>query len=242
MPMMQTRRRFLTTLSLAGAAGPGPRAAVAGRRGAARNHHCPPRAGSRRSASPPSMSAEELLRAEGFTDVRYVDAPIYGGGQRGDRRTARSISICTSPRSSSPRSMAARRSPCSPACMSAASNCSPMTASAASTDLKGKRVGVGSVGIEHTAVRIGHGRPCRARPDKDIHWVTDPAAKPSELFAEGKIDAFLGSPPEPQELRARNIGHVIVNSSVDRPGRSISAACWRATGSTCGNIRSRPSA
>src|SRR5256885_4105690 len=38
-----------------------------------------------------------------------------------------------------------------------------------------------------------------------------------ELFAEGKIDAFLGFPPEPQELRARNIGRVIVNSAVDRP-------------------------
>ena len=38
-----------------------------------------------------------------------------------------------------------------------------------------------------------------------------------ELFAEGKIDAFLGFPPEPQELRARKIGHVIVNSAVDRP-------------------------
>ena len=32
-----------------------------------------------------------------------------------------------------------------------------------------------------------------------------------ELFAEGKIDAFLGFPPEPQELRARKIGHVILN-------------------------------
>ena len=35
---------------------------------------------------------------------------------------------------------------------------------------------------------------------------------PLELFAEGKIDAFLGFPPEPQELRARQIGHVIVNT------------------------------
>ena len=52
---------------------------------------------------------------------------------------------------------------------------------------------------------------------KDIHWVTDPSIKPIELFAEGKIDAFLGTPPEPQDLRARHIGHVIVNSTVDRP-------------------------
>ena len=38
-----------------------------------------------------------------------------------------------------------------------------------------------------------------------------------ELFADGKIDAFLGLPPEPQELRGRNFGRVIVNSVLDRP-------------------------
>jgi NitT/TauT family transport system substrate-binding protein len=54
-------------------------------------------------------------------------------------------------------------------------------------------------------------------PMKDIHWVTDPKVKPIELFAQDKIDAFLGFPPEPQDLRARHIGHVIVNSAVDRP-------------------------
>ena len=37
------------------------------------------------------------------------------------------------------------------------------------------------------------------------------------LLAEGKIDAYLGFPPEPQELRARKIGHVVVNSGRDRP-------------------------
>jgi NitT/TauT family transport system substrate-binding protein len=54
-------------------------------------------------------------------------------------------------------------------------------------------------------------------PIKDIHWVTDPRVKPIERFVEGKIDAFLGFPPEPQDLRARHIGHVIVNTAVDRP-------------------------
>ena len=38
-----------------------------------------------------------------------------------------------------------------------------------------------------------------------------------QLFAEGRIDAFLGFPPEPQELRERGIGHVVVNSTLDRP-------------------------
>ena len=51
-------------------------------------------------------------------------------------------------------------------------------------------------------------------PAKDIRWVTSASPKPMELFADGKIDAFLGFPPEPQELRARKIGHVIFNSAV----------------------------
>ena len=38
-----------------------------------------------------------------------------------------------------------------------------------------------------------------------------------ELFAERKVDAFLGAPPEPQELRARKIGHVILNTTTDKP-------------------------
>jgi NitT/TauT family transport system substrate-binding protein len=54
-------------------------------------------------------------------------------------------------------------------------------------------------------------------PQKDIKWVTRPSAEVLRLFTEGKVDAFLGFPPEPQELRARKIGHVVVNSGVDRP-------------------------
>jgi len=36
-------------------------------------------------------------------------------------------------------------------------------------------------------------------------------------FAEGKADAFLGFPPKPQQMRARKIGHVIVDTGADRP-------------------------
>jgi NitT/TauT family transport system substrate-binding protein len=71
MPMMQTRRRFLTTLSLAGAAGlVGPQRAPAAE-GALETATV-------RIANVPGICiapqyvAEELLRAEGFTDVRYV--------------------------------------------------------------------------------------------------------------------------------------------------------------------------
>ena len=38
-----------------------------------------------------------------------------------------------------------------------------------------------------------------------------------QRFVEGEVDAFLGFPPEPQELRDRNIGRVILNTAIDTP-------------------------
>src|SRR3989442_9578679 len=37
------------------------------------------------------------------------------------------------------------------------------------------------------------------------------------LLAEATRDALMACPPVPQEMRARRIGHVVVNSAVDRP-------------------------
>jgi NitT/TauT family transport system substrate-binding protein len=52
-------------------------------------------------------------------------------------------------------------------------------------------------------------------PTRDIEWVA--TGDQMQLFIEGKIDAFLASPPEPQELRDRHIGHTILATSVDQP-------------------------
>jgi NitT/TauT family transport system substrate-binding protein len=54
-------------------------------------------------------------------------------------------------------------------------------------------------------------------PRKDIKWVTHPIGESAAVLVTGKADALVGFPPVPQELRARAIGRVIVNSSVDRP-------------------------
>jgi NitT/TauT family transport system substrate-binding protein len=85
-------------------------------------------------------------------------------------------------------------------------------------DLKGRTVGVArydSAGVKPlltimTAL-VG------LDPAKDLRWVAGPSLRPMDLFVEGKIDAFLAGPPELQEVRARNIGHVIVSSITDRP-------------------------
>jgi len=84
-------------------------------------------------------------------------------------------------------------------------------------DLKGKTVGVQAMGSLGNTLVLMMAAQVGLDPDKDIHWVADPAVKPIELFTQGKIDAFLGFPPEPQELRARHIGRVILNSATDRP-------------------------
>jgi NitT/TauT family transport system substrate-binding protein len=84
-------------------------------------------------------------------------------------------------------------------------------------DLKGRSVGAPAlessahVFISAMAALVG------LDPAKDINWVTSAEPKPIELFLDGKVDAFLGFPPEPQRLRAQGVGNVIVNSAQDRP-------------------------
>jgi NitT/TauT family transport system substrate-binding protein len=85
------------------------------------------------------------------------------------------------------------------------------------TDLKDKNVGVPSLGSSPHLFLSAIVAYVGLDPDKDIHWVVTSSIKPMELYADGKIDAFLGFPPEPQHLRAHNIGKVILNSAVDRP-------------------------
>jgi NitT/TauT family transport system substrate-binding protein len=85
------------------------------------------------------------------------------------------------------------------------------------SELKGRRVGI------QTLASSGHlylsiiARHVGLDPKEDIEWVVPSSGNAMELFAEGETDAFLGFPPEPQELRARRIGRVILNTIMDRP-------------------------
>jgi NitT/TauT family transport system substrate-binding protein len=54
-------------------------------------------------------------------------------------------------------------------------------------------------------------------PRKDVTIVTHPPREAMRLFEEKQVDAYVAAPPIAQELRAKHIGHVVVNSSVDRP-------------------------
>jgi NitT/TauT family transport system substrate-binding protein len=85
-------------------------------------------------------------------------------------------------------------------------------------DLKGKAVAIGSIGgVDHVWLSsmlayVG------IDPRSEINWVTTSRwGEAQRLFVEGKVAAFLAFPPEPQELRAKKIGTVILNTTLDRP-------------------------
>lgn len=84
-------------------------------------------------------------------------------------------------------------------------------------DLKGKTVAITQIGgADHVflsviAAYVG------LDPNKDINWITHPIAESKQLFADGKIDAFLAFPPLAQELQDKKIGHVVLNSMMDDP-------------------------
>jgi NitT/TauT family transport system substrate-binding protein len=84
-------------------------------------------------------------------------------------------------------------------------------------DLKGKTVAIPELGSPGHVFLSSMMAYVGLDPGKDVNWVTYLRAESMRLLAEGKIDAYLGFPPDPQELRTKQIGHVIVNSNVDRP-------------------------
>ena len=215
MTLLQTRRRFLTTLSAVSAAGlvSAPRAPVA--------EEAPPETTTVRLAKTdgiciaPQYVADDLLRAEGFIDIRYVDVPetttrveaIAHGALDFSANFAAPLTVAVA--SGQPITLLAG---VHVGCFELFGNDSIRSIS----DLKGKSVGVPGLGSNQHVFLAAMAAHVGLDPG-DIRWVTSRSPKPRELFVAAQIDAFLGFPPEPQELRAQNIRHVVVNSAVDRP-------------------------
>jgi len=159
----------------------------------------------------PQYVSEQLLRAEGFTDIRYVELPFGGLAEelgRGQIDFASDLSL--------KHIMGIDRGAPITIVSGVHGGCYELYARSdirAIPDLKGKRVGEtgGSELVSMMAAWVG------LDPKRDLTIVTDSAANPMEMFAQGKLDAHLAFPPEVQELRARKAGHVILRTAVDRP-------------------------
>jgi NitT/TauT family transport system substrate-binding protein len=210
-----SRRRFLGGVTLAGMAGllgahPRPVAAE------------PPPETTRirllqftNSCQAPLYLSEELLRTEGLTDVQWVRAD---DGVVSQFLAAGTIDLGMN--FVGPNLIGLEAG--DPAMILAGGHvgCFELVGSdrvRSIRDLKGKTVAIrGLGGPEHVflsamAAYVG------LDPQRDITWVRHVTADTVALFAEGKIDAFMPFAMMAQELRAKQIGHVVVNSAVDRP-------------------------
>jgi NitT/TauT family transport system substrate-binding protein len=213
---MMSRRTFLRVASSAGGA-----ALV--HRPAARADAEPPPETTRlrliRTASmcwAPQYAAEELLKAEGFSDVTYLATPP-------GRPVSKSLTAGEADLSMNfvgPNLIRVDQG--DPVVFLAGVHVGCFEVFGGErlrriSDLKGKTVSVTALdGTEYVffasiAAHVG------LDPRKDIRWQVHEADEGLRRFAEGKLDAYLGFPPRPQELRARKIGRVIINSAADRP-------------------------
>jgi NitT/TauT family transport system substrate-binding protein len=84
-------------------------------------------------------------------------------------------------------------------------------------DLKGKKVAVPGLASAHYTFLASMVAYVGLDPRREINWSMHPQHESIRLLQEGRVDALVAFPPIAQELRARKIGHVVVNSGVDRP-------------------------
>jgi NitT/TauT family transport system substrate-binding protein len=215
MQIIQNRRDFLTSFSAAGTVGLlSPRTALAA-------EPAPETTTVRIAKLPaiclaPGYVADDLLRAEGFDDVRYVAAPagltmneMIGRGEI-DFGLGFVAGLVHALDAGTPLTALA----------GIHSGCFELFAHdpiRTISDLRGKRVGIHHIANHshlYVAIMANH---VGLDPYADIEWVTSESGNTLELFAEGKVDAYLGFPPEPQELRARNIGRVIIDTATVKP-------------------------
>jgi len=226
--LIQSRRQFLTNAAFAGAAGLSG-FSIWGKALAAEPS---PETTTIRFATDPATCIapqvfQELLRAEGFTDIRYVDI-TEAHVRRADAANSDVLSDMIAHgevdfgRTFAPSLVVGMNAGAPVTVLSGLHlGCFEVFGKKEIRtfgDLKGRTLGVDVYkNAPNRSLLTIMTRLVGLDPTKDIRWVTDPTLQPMDLFIDGKIDAFLAAPPDLQEVRARNIGHVIVSSINDRP-------------------------
>ncbi len=164
----------------------------------------------------PQYVAEEFLRGEGFTDLQYVKKE----GTAGIEMALASGEVDINMHFAAP--TVVRLDSGDPIVVLAGGHigCFELFASPevrTISDLKGRTVAIPALGSsEHTflASMLAY---VGVDPNKDLTWVNHPFSEAARLLKEERIAALLALPPRAQELRAKRIGHVVVDSAVDRP-------------------------
>jgi NitT/TauT family transport system substrate-binding protein len=164
----------------------------------------------------PQYLAEELLHLEGFSEIEYVDiqtgepGSIVESGRADMSMDAAPAVVYTMDRRKSLIAVAGIHA----GCYELFGN----ERVRAIRDLKGRTVAVDVLGGADHILLASMLAYVGMDPQKDVNWITaNTSAEAMRLFIDGKADAFMGFAPMPQELRAKKIGRVIVDTAQDRP-------------------------
>ena len=163
----------------------------------------------------PQYVAEDLLHAEGFTEVEYPEVPYTGG----DELTAGLSDLTMDYVPSLIWKLDAGRDIV--ALSGVHTGCYAIIANRrvkAIQALKGRKVAVSAFGSGEHVFLSSMLAYVGIDPKKEIDWVlTQSVANNMRFFVEGGVDAFMAFPPQPQKLREMKLGHVIVDGTHDRP-------------------------
>ncbi len=162
----------------------------------------------------PEYLAEDILKSDGFTNVQYVDDTL------GARRAVASGEADFGMTFSGPLIIQLDKEDPIVVLSGVHVGCFELFGTdkvEAINDLKGKTVAVAQLGSSQQVFLSSMLAYVGLDPAQDVTWVIHPKAESVQLLADGKIDAYMAFPPESQELRAKKIGHVVVNSMMDKP-------------------------
>ena len=174
----------------------------------------------------PQYIVGELLKAEGFSDIEYVKTTVAGMS-----KALASGEVDVSLQFVAPLVMQLDAGDPITVLGGVHVGCYELFGTdrvRAIRDLKGKTVAITGLGATQHLFLSSMVAHVGLDPHRDVNFVDHPAVEGKRLLAEEKVDAYLGFPPDPQELRARKVGHVVVNSAVDKPWSQY--FCCLATG------------
>jgi NitT/TauT family transport system substrate-binding protein len=163
----------------------------------------------------PQYVAENLLRAEGFTDVQYLAREDVGTIVEavGTGRIDLSVNVLLE--------HLAQLDASDPVVTLAGihGGCYELVGNERVRnlrDLKGKTLW-GPPGVLEYLFVASMLAYVGLDPKRDVRWLTKDSDDPKMLFLEGQTDAMLAYPPDAQEFRAKKIGHVVLDTGKDRP-------------------------
>jgi NitT/TauT family transport system substrate-binding protein len=163
----------------------------------------------------PLYIAEDLLKGAGFTRVEYVDVPnndvvaALTSGQI-DMGMQYSGPIITYLDAGKPLTVLA----------GVHGQCPVLFGTEGVNgiaDLKGRTLAITALGAGEHVLLSSMLAYVGLNPTTDINWIFLPQPEAQQRFTDGKIDAFLAFPPAAQELQAKKIGHIVLNTMVDKP-------------------------